>query len=80
MAARAGAGPVVKLVMAVLCVLWLIPTIGIIVTSFRTPEAANTSGWWTVITSPLDLHQYTLAGYRQAWSGAWPTPSSTAWP
>jgi len=63
------AGPVVKLVMAVLCVLWLIPTIGIIVTSFRTPDAANTSGWWTVITSPLDLDQYTLAGYRQAWSG-----------
>ena len=63
------AGPVVKLVMAVLCVMWLIPTIGIIVTSFRTPDAANTSGWWTVITSPLDLDQYTLAGYRQAWSG-----------
>jgi alpha-glucoside transport system permease protein len=60
---------VVKLVMAVLCVLWLIPTIGIIVTSFRTADAANTSGWWTVITSPLDFSQYTLAGYRQAWSG-----------
>jgi alpha-glucoside transport system permease protein len=72
-AARSGgqgrAGPVVKLVMAVLCVLWLTPTIGIIVTSFRTADAANTSGWWTVITSPLDLDQYTLAGYRQAWSG-----------
>jgi alpha-glucoside transport system permease protein len=63
------ASPVVKLVMAVLCVLWLIPTIGIIVTSFRTPDAANTSGWWTVITSPLDFSQYTLASYRQAWSG-----------
>jgi alpha-glucoside transport system permease protein len=60
---------VVKLVMAVLCVLWLIPTIGIIVTSFRTVDAVNTSGWWTVITSPLDLDQYTLASYRQAWSG-----------
>jgi alpha-glucoside transport system permease protein len=63
------ASPVVKLGMAVLCVLWLIPTIGIIVTSFRTPDAANTSGWWTVITSPLDFSQYTLASYRQAWSG-----------
>jgi alpha-glucoside transport system permease protein len=72
-AARSGgqgrAGSVVKLVMAVLCVLWLIPTIGISVTSFRTPDAANTSGWWTVITSPLDLDQYTLASYRQVWSG-----------
>ena len=63
------ASPVVKLVMAMLCVLWLIPTIGIMVTSFRTPDAVNSSGWWTVLTSPLDLDQYTLASYRQVWSG-----------
>ena len=37
------AGPVVKLVMVVLCVLWVIPTVGIIVTSFRTAEAVNSS-------------------------------------
>jgi alpha-glucoside transport system permease protein len=63
------AGPVVKLVLAVLCVLWVIPTAGIVITSFRTLDATNSSGWWTVITSPLDLDQYTLASYRQAWSG-----------
>jgi alpha-glucoside transport system permease protein len=60
---------VVKLVLLVLCVLWLVPTIGIVVTSFRTMDAVNSSGWWTVITSPLDLTQYTLANYRQAWTG-----------
>src|SRR5215207_1082667 len=60
---------VVKLVMAVLCVLSVIPTIGVVVTSFRTVDAANSSGWWTVLTSPLDLDQYTLASYRQVWSG-----------
>jgi alpha-glucoside transport system permease protein len=60
---------VVKLVMAVLCVLWVIPTIGVVVTSFRTVDAVNSSGWWTVLTSPLDLDQYTLASYRQVWSG-----------
>ncbi len=38
-------------------------------TSFRTPDAANTSGWWTVITSPLDFSQYTTANYREAWNG-----------
>jgi alpha-glucoside transport system permease protein len=63
------ASPVVKLVMAVLCVLWVLPTAGIVITSFRTLDATNNSGWWTVITSPLDLDQYTLASYRQAWSG-----------
>jgi alpha-glucoside transport system permease protein len=63
------AGPVVKLVMAVLCVLWVIPTAGIVITSFRTLDAVNSSGWWTVITSPLDPAQYTLDGYRRAWNG-----------
>jgi alpha-glucoside transport system permease protein len=63
------AGPVVKLVMAMLCVLWVIPAAGIVITSFRTLDAVNSSGWWTVITAPLDLDQYTLASYRQAWSG-----------
>jgi S-formylglutathione hydrolase FrmB/ABC-type spermidine/putrescine transport system permease subunit II len=66
---RGQASPMVKLVMAVLCVLWVIPTAGIVITSFRTLDATNNSGWWTVITSPLNLDQYTLASYRQAWSG-----------
>ena len=51
-----------------LCLLWLIPTIGIIITSFRTPDAANTSGWWTVFSSPLDFSQYTTSNYSQAWN------------
>ena len=33
-------------------------------TSFRTEEAL-TSGWWTVITSPLDFTQWTLSNYTQ---------------
>jgi alpha-glucoside transport system permease protein len=68
--AAPGAGKaswVVKIVMLVLCVLWLVPTIGIIVTSFRTPDAALSSGWWTVITSPLDFTQWTISNYRDAW-------------
>jgi alpha-glucoside transport system permease protein len=58
-----------RIVLLVLCLLWLIPTVGIIVTSFRTQEAALTSGWWTAITSPLDFTQWTLGNYREAWSG-----------
>jgi alpha-glucoside transport system permease protein len=60
---------VVKVVLLMLCLLWLVPTIGVVVTSFRTLDAVNSSGWWTVITSPLDLTQYTLDNYRQAWTG-----------
>jgi alpha-glucoside transport system permease protein len=70
--AAPGAGQanwLVRIVLLLICLLWLIPTIGIIVTSFRTAEDALTSGWWTVITSPLDFTQYTLTNYRQAWDG-----------
>ncbi|HZA83418.1 MAG TPA: carbohydrate ABC transporter permease [Actinomycetes bacterium] len=66
--AGTGASPIVRIVLLVICFLWLVPTIGIIVTSFRTPDAALTSGWWTVITSPLDFTQYTITNYREAWS------------
>jgi alpha-glucoside transport system permease protein len=68
-AGQGAATPVVRIALLVICLLWVIPTIGIIVTSFRTVEAANTSGWWTVITSPLDFSQYTIANYRDAWNG-----------
>jgi alpha-glucoside transport system permease protein len=63
------AGWLVRIVLLVICLLWLIPTLGIIVTSFRSAEAALTSGWWTVLTSPLDFTQYTLSNYREAWAG-----------
>lgn len=62
------AGWAVRSVLVVLCALWLVPTAGTVVTSFRTVDAVNSSGWWTVLTSPLDLTQYTFAGYRQVWS------------
>jgi alpha-glucoside transport system permease protein len=63
------ATPAARLVIAALCLLWLIPTLGIVVTSFRTPDAVNSSGWWTVFTSPSDFGQLSAASYRQAWFG-----------
>jgi alpha-glucoside transport system permease protein len=43
-----------------LIVVWLIPTIGLLVNSFRPPEAVTQSGWWTAIFSPS---QFTLDNY-----------------
>ncbi len=34
---------------AVLCVLWTVPTVGLLVTSFRTRSDASSSGWWTLL-------------------------------
>ncbi len=48
-----------------LMVVWLIPTIGLLVNSFRPPQAMTESGWWTAIFSPsqltLDNYRYVLA-------------------
>jgi alpha-glucoside transport system permease protein len=60
-AGRAGLG--VKIVVAIICLLWIIPTIGLLVTSFRPIQEANSSGWWTAFNPPL---QFTLENYQQA--------------
>lgn len=55
------AGWLVKAVVALICLLWLVPTLGLFVTSFRTEEAADTSGWWTAILTPFS--NWTLQNY-----------------
>jgi alpha-glucoside transport system permease protein len=55
----------VKVFLLVVCLLWVIPVIGLFVTSLRTADAANTSGWWTVFKSPLDAAQWTLHNYNE---------------
>jgi alpha-glucoside transport system permease protein len=35
----------------VLCLIWLLPTLGLLITSFRPQEVINTSGWWQVASS-----------------------------
>jgi len=37
-----------NLVIVFLIVVWIIPTLGVFVTSFRSREAVRTTGWWTV--------------------------------
>lgn len=48
-----------------LCMLWLIPTVGLLVSSFRPPRLVSTSGWWTAFTLPF---QFTLQNYRDVLS------------
>jgi alpha-glucoside transport system permease protein len=48
-----------------LMVLWSIPTIALLVSSFRNPGEVITSGWWNAIKSPLD---FTLDNYSKVLS------------
>jgi alpha-glucoside transport system permease protein len=56
----------------VLMFIWAIPTIALLVASFRPAAETNTSGWWTAFTPPweftLDNYEYVLgrAGIDQA--------------
>jgi alpha-glucoside transport system permease protein len=43
------------LTLAVLMFVWLIPTIGLFVNSFRPPADVTQSGWWTALFPPYDL-------------------------
>jgi alpha-glucoside transport system permease protein len=62
-AARAISSPWASLAAIIIAVLWTVPTIGLLVTSFRKQRAINTSGWWTSFSDPS---AYTLENYRQA--------------
>jgi len=60
----------VHLALVVLVVMWLVPTFGVFITSFRTREAVRTTGWWTVFlpSPPQGKSQYTT--YCAACHGA----------
>ncbi|MDZ5621365.1 carbohydrate ABC transporter permease [Nocardioides bizhenqiangii] len=53
----------VRVTVLLLCLLWLIPTIGLLVSSFRSEEDVKEDGWWTVFASPLEFSQWTLDSY-----------------
>ena len=42
---------------------WLLPSLGLFVTSFRLPGDVVQSGWWTVFQTPFDFPQYTLQNF-----------------
>ncbi len=62
----AKAGWLTKTVLLVVCVAWMIPIIGMLITSFRPVEDSESSGWWTVFGS---LDNLTLSNYDEAING-----------
>ena len=57
---------IITIALVVFCVLWTLPTVGILVTSFRTPDAASSTGWWKAFSNFKD---FTFDNYNQVLFG-----------
>lgn len=59
--ASGAAGGVLRVFLLLVALFWLVPTFGLLVSSFRDPKDIASSGWWTVFTAPAKL---TAASYE----------------
>lgn len=50
------------LVIIIFCVIWVVPTVGMIINSFRSLSDMGNAGWWTTLFPP---HGFTFASYQQ---------------
>jgi alpha-glucoside transport system permease protein len=55
----------VNITLAIICLLWTIPTLGLFVSSFRTRNEINTSGWWTIFPHSEYVKSATITLPRQ---------------
>ncbi|OIJ86377.1 sugar ABC transporter permease [Streptomyces sp. MUSC 14] len=53
-AERLGGG-LVRVLLILVGLFWLVPTVGLLLASLRSPQDMSASGWWTVFTKPSQL-------------------------
>ena len=55
----------VTIILLVICLIWSLPTIGLLITSFRDRDVVSLTGWWTVFKEP----EFTIENYKQVLAG-----------
>jgi len=63
-------GWIIRITVAVIVVLWLVPSLGVLITSFRPENLVVSSGWWTAIAHPFRAAEWTLENYSAALDAA----------
>ena len=60
------AGWFTRITLLVVVLVWLVPTVGVLVTSFRPVHLVETTGWWTALSHPFRASEWTIQNYRDA--------------
>ena len=58
---------VIKLIILLIIILWLVPTLGVLISSFRPAADVNANGWWTVFGN-LATQEWTFDNYSDVLS------------
>jgi len=59
----------VYLGVGLIVLIWTVPSFGLFVNSFRTPQAIRATGWWTVFDEVFDSATWTVQNYTQVLEG-----------
>ena len=59
----------IYLAVGIIALLWTIPSLGLLINSFRVPADIRSSGWWTVFAHLFDAGSWTLENYRTVLDG-----------
>ena len=60
---------VARVTLLVICVAWMVPAFGLLVSSFRDQDAVSSTGWWTALFTFWDIEQWTLENYTEVLTG-----------
>ncbi len=63
------AGFPVYLAVGLITLLWTIPSLGLLINSFREPSSIRGTGWWTVFGEFFDSATWTIQNYQEVLAG-----------
>lgn len=62
------AGWFTRLMVLGIIIVWIVPTVSLLISSFRTRDFINSEGWWTALINPFETAQWTLGNYADVLS------------